>query len=298
LGTALTPSHLRALARYTKNIIALFDGDEAGRKAAARSFEIFIEAGLLGRGAFLPTREDPDTYVRQHGKGKLETVIEGAIPLADYYFTWLQQRHGATLEGKSRIASEVSRVLAKISNPFEADLLVRRAVDALGIREELLRRPGSNLAQKGSFVTRSQTPARSGDDRAERLLISLMLRYPSIVRDFQNEPESRGWIGDDWRGTVDLITHEWQEHGEIDIAALVLEGESFAEAECAKAAADCLNYLRQKHSKNVRQKLRVAIRAAEEKQDEQAKRERTLEWQDVKKRQQDRQRLASKLPPR
>jgi hypothetical protein len=187
-------------------------------------------------------------------------------------------------------------------------------VDALGIREELLRRPTKTSAPNGSTPARAPAPAsaRSSDDRAERLLVSLMLRYPSIVRDFKDEPESRRWISDKWRETVDLITREWQEHGDIDIeriaqnsapdrasmiAALALEGESFAEAECAKAAADCLNYLRQKHLKSVRQNLRVAIRSAEEKNDEQAKRERTLEWEDVKKRQQDRQRLA-KIPPR
>jgi DNA primase len=314
LGTALTPHHLRALARYTKNVIALFDGDEAGRKAAARSFEIFIEAGLLGRGAFLPGSEDPDSYVRKHGKAALESVIDGAIPLADFYFSWLDQRHGATLEGKSRTASEIGRVLAKIHNPFEADLLVRRAVDRLGIREESLRRPGAPVTPRASAAARPPAPpAARNDERAERLLVSLMLRYPSIVRDFQNEPESRSWISDGWRATVDLITREWQEHGEIDveriaqgaavgkaseIAALALEGESFAESECAKAAADCLHYLRQKHLKNVRQNLRAAIRAAEEKKDEQAKRERTLEWQDARKRQQDRQRPAPKIPQR
>ncbi|HEY7560118.1 MAG TPA: DNA primase [Candidatus Binatia bacterium] len=315
LGTALTPNHLRALARYTKNIVALFDGDEAGGKAAARSFEIFVEAGLLGRGAFLPKGEDPDTYVRKHGKAALENVIGAAVPLADYYFSWLAERHGATLEGKSQTASEISRLLAKIHNPFEADLLVRRAVDALGVREELLRRPRESRAARAfTAVARPEpTSAPSRDDRAERLLIGLMLRNPSIVREFQSEPESRQWIGDAWRDTVDLITGQWQEHGRVDveriaqycapdkasdIAALALEGESFAESECAKAAADCLNFLRQKHLKNVRQNLRVAIRAAEEKKDEQAKRERTLEWQDVRKRQQDRQKLAPKMPSR
>ncbi len=198
LGTALTPNHLRALARYTKNIIALFDGDEAGRKAAARSFEIFVEAGLLGRGAFLPAGDDPDTYVRKHGKAALEVIIDAAVPLADYYFSWLEQRHGATLEGKSRTASEIGRVLEKVANPFEADLLVRRAVDALGIREELLRRPTRSTAAKAYASARPPpaAAARSADDRAERLLVSLMLRYPSIVEDFENEPESRRWIGD------------------------------------------------------------------------------------------------------
>ncbi len=313
LGTALTVNHLRGLARYTKNIVALFDGDEAGQKAAARSFEIFIEAGLLGRGAFLPKGDDPDTYIRRQGKAALELIIERSTPLADYYFSWLQERHGATLEGKSRTAAEIGRVLAKVSNQFEVDLLVRRAVDSLGIREEVLRRP--RTANGGRISPTPGLPPSEPirEDRAERLLVSLMLRYPSMVENFLSEPESRSWVGDDWRGTVDLITREWQEHGRVDvervvsgspsdkaseIAKLALESESFADSESTKACVDCLSYLRQKYLKNVRQNLRAAIRTAEENNDEQAKRERTLEWQDVRKRQQDRQKLAPKTPQR
>jgi DNA primase len=316
LGTALTPHHLRMLSRYSKNIIALFDGDDAGRKAAARSFEVFIEAGLLGRGVFLPQGEDPDTYVRARGKAALENLIGGAIPLADYYFSWVQRRYGDTLEGKSRTASEIGALLAKITNPIEADLLARRAVDVLGIREDLLRRPAAlpRAVQLSAGRPAMPSPARSPDDRAERMLLGLMLHFPAAVRDLlSKEPDAARWIDDQWRATVDVIMHQWQEHGKIDVesiardcepdkasvlVALALEGENVAEAECVKAASDCLEYLRKRYLKNVRQKLRAAIRAAEEVQDEQAKRERTLEWQDVKKRQHDRQRLAPKMPPR
>jgi DNA primase len=316
LGTALTSNHLRGLARYSKNIVALFDGDEAGRKAAARSFEVFIEGGLLGRGAFLPKGDDPDTYVRAHGKAALEKVIEGAVPLADFYFSWLQQQFGTTLEGKSRTAVEISRLLAKVNNPFEADLLAARACDALGVREEVLRRPAENFSSRATTVVRvpTQAPAPGPDDRAERLLIALILRFPWLVRDcLVKEPDTLRWIADPWRDTVDLITRQWQEQGKVnvegiaqecapdrasEIAALALESENFAEADAAKAAADCIDYLRQKHLKQVRQRLRAAIRTAEELQDEQGKRERTLEWQDVRKRQYDRQRLALKMPPR
>jgi hypothetical protein len=164
------------------------------------------------------------------------------------------------------------------------------------------------------MVARPSAPpaARSDDERKERMLISLMLRYPPMIGDFQSEPESRHWITERWRETVDLITREWQEHGDIDvermaegctpgqaseIAALALEGECFADTE-AKAAADCLHYFRQKHQKNIRQRKHIEIWVAQEKKDEQATQERTLEWEDVKRRQQDRQRLAAKTPPR
>ena len=159
LGTALTVEHVRALSRYTKNIIALFDGDDAGLKAAARSFEIFVEAGMLGRAAFLPKDDDPDTFVRKQGKDAVEKLLDQAVPLADYYFSWLQQRYGSTIEGKSQTASEIGRLLAKVTNPFEVDLLIRRAAD-LGVREELLRRPVANPASPRPFASSHPVAAR------------------------------------------------------------------------------------------------------------------------------------------
>jgi DNA primase len=319
LGTALTPDHVRLLGRYTRNIVALFDGDDAGRKAAARSFEIFVETGLLGRAAFLPAGEDPDTFVHSHGPEGLEQILDHAIPLADYYFSWLKQRFGMSLEGKSQIASEVGRLLAKLSNPFELDLLVQRAVDTLGIREELLRRSapssGYRPGGKSAIQASSGKSSESRDDIAEQSLVSLMLRGSSVLRAVEKEKEIRQWLSPKWRNIVDLILGEWQEQGKVDvfriaqkadpdtagqITALVLQGESISEIECDRIAADCFSHLRRKYLRTLKGDLRLAIRAAEEQKDEQAKRERILEWQDVerKERQLERQRLELKRTSR
>ncbi len=314
LGTALTVDHVRALSRYTKNIIALFDGDDAGLKAAARSFEIFIDAGMFGRAAFLPKGEDPDTFVRAKGKEALESVLERAVPLADYYFSWLEQRHGKTIEGKSQIAGEISRLLAKVTNTFEVDLLVGRAVDMLGIREESLRRTAAVPAVRPASAKALAIPAAQGnrDDIAERSLVSLMLRLPAVLGSVASENETRQWFSAKWRPLVDGIITEWQERRNMDvsqlmnqlspeqaqeIAALVLEGDKLSDAECGKMANDCLLYLRRKYLKGLERNLRVAIRAAEEQKDENAKRERMLEWQDLlrKERQLERPRLESKV---
>jgi DNA primase len=315
LGTALTVEHVRALSRYTKNIIALFDGDDAGLKAAARSFEIFVEAGMFGRAAFLPKGEDPDTFVRAQGKVALETVLERAVPLADYYFSWLEQRFGKTLEGKSQIATEISRLMAKVTNPFEVDLLVRRAVDMLGIREELLRRPAAAMAGRASQGDRFVAPPAKQDTHdanAERSLLGMMLRLPSILSSVADEKEAVEWFGAKWRPLVDGIIREWQERRNIDvsqlmhemapelaheIAALVLEAEQLSDAECGKMAKDCLLYLRRKYLVGLKRNLRLAMRAAEEQKDDNAKRERILEWQDLlrKERQLERRRPEPKL---
>ena len=297
LGTALTTEHVRALSRYTRNITALFDGDDAGQKAAARSFEIFLEAGLFGRAAFLPKGDDPDSYVRRHGKASMDSILDRAIPLADYFFSWLERRYGKTLEGKSQIAAEVCRVLAKVNNAFEADLLVRRAVDMLGIREELLRRPAPSV-QLPRTVTRTPmtTTVDQRDDVAERSLLGLMLRAGAAIALVANEREAPIWFSPKWRTVVDAIVGEWLERGEVDvshltqglpmelaseIASMALSGDDLTDIECARMVSDCLTHLRRRHLKGLVRDLRIAIRAAEEQKDEKAKRERILEWQDL-----------------
>jgi hypothetical protein len=123
-----------------------------------------------------------------------------------------------------------------------------------------------------------------------------MLRFPAVLRVVEQEAEARHWLSSKWQGMVDFILAEWQEREQVDvfrvaqkvhpdqaaeITALALQAENIPESECSKMAKDCLAHLRRKYLRTLERNLRVAIRAAEERKDEQAKRERILEWQDV-----------------
>lgn len=66
-GTSLTPDQVNLLKRYTQQIVLLFDGDNAGIKAALRGVDIILEKGLNVKVVLLPENEDPDSYVRQVG---------------------------------------------------------------------------------------------------------------------------------------------------------------------------------------------------------------------------------------
>ena len=314
LGTALTPDHVRILRRYNKNVIALFDGDDAGRKAAARSFEIFVEGGLLGQTAFLPQGEDPDTFVRTHGKEALEAILDQAVPMADFYFTWLQGQYGSKLEGKSQVAQEVNRVLGKVRSPFEVDLLSRRASEALGIREELLRRAPAQPKGNGGERREGQEQIlgeRMAVDRAESSLVTLMLNFPDALGRVEQESELDGLVNPRWRGLIQKILTEWRERGEVNLArlteelpprqasvltALALQGENIQENESGQMTEDCLFHLRLRHLKTLEADLCKAIRLAEEKMDEKARKDRILEWQEViqKERSLEQQRFALK----
>jgi len=190
LGTSLTVDQLRLLARYTRNIVACFDGDAAGRKASLRALEVFLGAGLLGRGVFIPSGFDPDTLVRDRGAQALSELIESSELLVDYFLREQAAAAGATLSGKARAAERVAEILRMVANPFEFDLLARKAADSLGVGEELLRREArkggaNNMPLRRTSGAAPARPARTaarGDAvaQAEIGLIAIALDYSEM----------------------------------------------------------------------------------------------------------------------
>jgi DNA primase len=64
-GTALTVDQINLIKRYTKTITLLYDGDEAGLKAARKNGKLAIENGCNVYICLLPEGEDPDTFARR-----------------------------------------------------------------------------------------------------------------------------------------------------------------------------------------------------------------------------------------
>jgi DNA primase len=190
LGTSLTVEQLRVLARYTRNLIACFDGDAAGRKASTRALEVFLDAGLLGRGAFIPVGFDPDTLVRQRGTQAFNEVLEAAELLVDYFLREQVAHARGSTEGRARAAERVAGILGKITNPFEFDLLAGKAAAMLGVGEELLRREARQGARgaagRGIYLrtppiaATAKQAVHSAAIQAELGLLMLALRFSQL----------------------------------------------------------------------------------------------------------------------
>ncbi|HXD89752.1 MAG TPA: DNA primase, partial [Candidatus Binataceae bacterium] len=185
LGTSLTVDQLRLLARYTRNLIACFDGDAAGRKASMRALEVFLEAGLLGRGAFIPAGFDPDTLVRERGTAAFGEVLDAAELLVDYFLSEEAEAARGSVEVRARSAERVAQILGKVANPFEFDLLARKAAGMLAIDEELLRGEGRKLGRgQRRIVPGAPAPRRAvainAALQAELGLLALALLWPDL----------------------------------------------------------------------------------------------------------------------
>src|SRR5260370_13681204 len=145
-ATALTVHPLRLLSRYTKNPIASFDGDEAGRKASMRALEVFLQAGLLGHGIFIPSGFDPDTFVRERGAAAFAELADSAELLVDYFLSEQKSEARGSIAERARAAARGAAMLKLVGGPFQFDLLARKGADLLRIGEPVLREeaPGTD----------------------------------------------------------------------------------------------------------------------------------------------------------
>jgi DNA primase len=67
-GTSLTIDQLRLIKKYTSNLTIIYDGDNAGIKAALRGLDMALEEGLNVKLVLIPDGEDPDSYVKKVGE--------------------------------------------------------------------------------------------------------------------------------------------------------------------------------------------------------------------------------------
>lgn len=189
LGTSLTVEQLRLLSRYTRNVVACFDGDTAGRNASLRALEVFLQAGLLGRGAFIPSGYDPDTFVRERGAQGFAELLEAASLLVDFFLDDEAARvrgPNGPLDLRAEAAKRIAERLRLVSDEFQFNLLVRKAAGLLGLGEEVLRREARRARPvNGQGPAISRDPLRSGPrmsakGQAELGLVAIALRYPEL----------------------------------------------------------------------------------------------------------------------
>jgi len=110
LGTACTADHVQKLFRFTDSVVFSFDGDAAGRRAAARALEAALpHASDLRsiRFLFLPPEHDPDSFVRELGAAAFEEAVAKAVPLSRQLLELAAEGTDlGTAEGRARMLAQ------------------------------------------------------------------------------------------------------------------------------------------------------------------------------------------------
>lgn len=142
LGTALSEAHLDKLFRYTAEVIFCFDGDEAGRKAAARALETCLPAMRDGRGCrflFLPEGEDPDSLVRAIGAESFRQLVTEATPLSTHLFESLSTKLDLSLpDDRAKLYQLAAPLINRLPHGVFRTLMLNQLAEKTGLANDAL----------------------------------------------------------------------------------------------------------------------------------------------------------------
>ncbi len=164
LGTALTEDQLQLLWRTAPEPILAFDGDAAGLKAAHRAAHLalpHLKPGYSLRFAFLPSGEDPDSFIAANGAGAMTVVLETALPLSQ--LLWRAETEGkdlSTPERRAGLEHNLKEITTRITDPKVAEYY-RRGFEQL-VFENFKRRSPRPGGERDGARYRGSTPPPAG----------------------------------------------------------------------------------------------------------------------------------------
>jgi len=122
LGTAATDANVQKLLKQAGRVVFCFDRDTAGDRAAWRAMEVSL--GHLADNKLveilqMPGNQDPDEFIREHGKDTFVLQTNNATRLSEFLIRELvKQANPNTPEGRAKLVHLAKPLLQKVSAPI------------------------------------------------------------------------------------------------------------------------------------------------------------------------------------
>lgn len=279
-GTALTNEQVRLISRYAKEVILVYDNDEAGQKALNKAISLFDQIDI---GISIPTLsggKDPDEIIKNLGRARFEDMLDGASNEVEFAIMKLRKNFNLqTTQGKSQFAGEAVKVLAN-ATPIEQDLYLSRIADELGIEKRAIQAQLSEYVRRRSNGRKKREFSKIIDDdlrkirkesfdadtstvslKAQERVIGLLMTYPDcylLCNDFNVDEFTPGF----YKKAFQTVKKRIEDNLSLD---LIMFNEVFTDEEMGKFThivsssqnssnpkkefTDCLNIINREYTK-------------------------------------------------
>lgn len=162
-GTALTREHLAKIGRMTKNIVFMYDSDNAGYGATRRGERLALEQGFDIKVVTLPAGEDPASLIVKDKQAFLD-ALKKSTNITEYYLGILLAKFPAQHDLVKAIERELVPDIALIGSAIRrselvAQISLKAKISEKAIAEEV-EKQRSDFIKNGGF--KGQEEARLG----------------------------------------------------------------------------------------------------------------------------------------
>lgn len=158
-GTALTPEQVRLIARFTKNITILYDGDSAGIHAAERGADLFLAEGLYVKLALLPDGQDPDDFAKKNSREQILLFIQqNETDFIRFKTNRLLNLENPDPQQQAALTHDILRSIALVPDDILRAHLLHTTANTLAIAESILAAQLQKLRTKRTSSLRYAPP--------------------------------------------------------------------------------------------------------------------------------------------
>lgn len=184
MGTAVTKNQALLMKRLAKNIILLFDGDEAGEKATEACSKELLNIGVTPKIVRLEEDLDPDEYILKYGQDSFKTKLSHPMSVMDFKLGHYKKNKNLNQnEDKAKYIKEVLKELDTIDDEILREVTLTKISDEMKIDVQILRNqltPQKKEEMKLPIIE-EKTKYQTKYQKAEKYLLYYMLSSSEVI---------------------------------------------------------------------------------------------------------------------
>ena len=279
LGTALTEDGANLLSKYTDQVVLIYDGDEAGQRAAQRAIPILEKTGLKVKVLSMRDAKDPDEFLKKFGADRFKLLLEESSDRVEYQLNAIRKKYDIREDQqKVEYIHASAELLCTLGSAVRREVYGHRVAEAAGVSYEAVRLEVEKAFKRRIARQKKQqekidlAPARKLQPKvrsirydnmksamAEEAVLAMVLREPALMEQAKTlEPGefSCALLGNAFA----QLKARYQQGLEVHLAGLTeLTGEEMSHLAgvCQRqegpvseeALADCVRTIRAEHQR-------------------------------------------------
>ena len=191
-GTSLTVDQIKSIHRFTRNIVVLYDGDEAGQKASDRAIPLLLEEGMNVKLLQFPDNDDPDSYSRKVTEEEFKDYI--ANNSQDFIYYKARKLKDETKSDPIKRAGVIRAIVenvALVPDNIIRSLYLKECANILDIEESILQLEVNKIRRKAGHKAGAEQ--QGGRERSEQASVpdEALLEPPKEAEPLSFDAEER-----------------------------------------------------------------------------------------------------------
>ena len=201
LGTALTEDGANLLARYTEQVVLIYDGDEAGQNATKRAIPILEKVGLQVKVLQMRDAKDPDEFLKKFGADRFKLLLEESSNRVEYQLNAILKKYDLWDDDqKVKYLQESAELISTLGSSVQREVYGNRVAEAAGISADAMKLEVGRAYKRRTYQEKKKqekidlSPVRNlqpadkklrydnmKSARAEEVVLAQILKEPALL---------------------------------------------------------------------------------------------------------------------